>query len=179
MDGLASLANYYSTGNALGRYREATRFFELAFAMPVTQMEKKLAQFLSSGPFGYTRKEVASWLLHRHGAIHGDSKKATALTWELDVRLYIYRIEQALLDILFNKTNWHDRSRARRAIWAPVFGTPSNTTDIFATAGAGGTLEFQMLDGWGAFPLAMSSIESPPQAWWCKIIESPRGSRIT
>ena len=74
-DGLASLADFLATDHARARDCEAARFLEMAFALPNSQMEKKLAQFLSSGPFGCTRHEVSSWLLHRHGAIHGDQKK--------------------------------------------------------------------------------------------------------
>lgn len=176
-DGVASLADFFSTNHALGRYREGARFLEMAFARPVSQLEKKLSQFLASGPLGYTRDEVSSWLLHRHGAVHGDQKKAAEFTWESDVRPFIDRIEQALLDILFNKADWRCSSQARRQMWNATFGTPALGGAIFGTQGDSGRITFQMLDAWGTFPLDLSSIDSPPADWWCKIAASPAGPR--
>jgi len=172
-DGLSSVATFFSTDTALGRYREAARFFEMAFALSTTDLDKKLSQFLLSGPFGYTRAEVKSWLLHRHGAVHGDGKKIASFTWESDVRPFIQRIEQAILDVLFNKTVWHNNSQERRNVWSPAFGTPSAGTDLFAARGAAGALEFQLLDTWGTFPMDLSSLDTAPADWWCEFVQSP------
>jgi hypothetical protein len=175
-DGVASLADFFATDHALAGYREAARFLEMAFALPTSQMEKKLAVFLTSGPFGYTRAEVASWLLHRHGAMHGDQRKTSSFTWDSDVRPFIDRIEQALLDVLFNKAEWSSSTQVRRAAWTPLYGTQSETGAVFATQAERGTMSLQMLDAWGTFPLDLSSLDPPPPNWWCKIAEIPAGT---
>lgn len=56
--GLALLAEAMSNKHVVGRFRELLRFFELAFARPISQTEKKLAQFLKGAELGYTREEV-------------------------------------------------------------------------------------------------------------------------
>jgi hypothetical protein len=151
--------------HALAQYREAARFFEMAFGMSTSQIEKKLSQFLGTGAMGYRRDEVASWLLHRHGAMHGDRRKTSAFTWDSDVRPFMDRIEQALLDVLFNKAEWATPSHVRRTTWVPHYGTSSPSGDVFATQGIGGTLSFQILDAWGAYPQDPSSLDSPPEEW--------------
>jgi hypothetical protein len=178
LEGVASLADFFSTNHAVGRYREATRFFEMAFALPISDVEKKLTQFLTSGPFGYTRKEVASWLLPRHGAVHGDRKKTTQLTWESDVRQYLNRIEQALLDILYNKQDWGRPSHTRREIWTPAYRTSSPDGGLSLTKGMAGTIRLQLLDAWHAFPHDLTaSLDSPPPEWWCRI-EQPAHTEV-
>lgn len=53
------------------------------------------------------------------------------------------------------------------------------TGNAFATKSIGGTFEFQMLDTWGAFPMDLTSLDSPPSEWWCKIVESPSEPALT
>ena len=174
LDGIASIADFFSTNHPLGKYREAVRFFEMAFALPASDLEKKLSQFLSSGPLGYRRREVSAWISYRDGAIHADRKKATELTWESDVRSFIGRIEQALLDILFNKADWRNASKKRRDSCTPTFGTMGTDGSLMVTQGTSGTIGYQLLDAWGSFPLDLSSLDSPPVEWWCKIVELDR-----
>jgi hypothetical protein len=124
LDGLASVAGFLAMEQALAQYREATRFFEMAFGLPSSQLDKKLAQFLADR-MGYTRDEVAGWLMHRHGAVHGDRKKTSVFTWDAEVRPFIHRIRQAVLDVLFNKAEWGVSSQMRRELWIPRSGTAS------------------------------------------------------
>lgn len=113
---LALMAEEQSTNHPVGKYRELVRFFENAFALSATQLDKKLAQFLSGAELGYSRTEVKEWLSHRHGSMHGDQKETSKLVMESDVRQFLPRMEQAAYDVLFNKKLWHSSSTERRTI---------------------------------------------------------------
>ena len=47
LDGVALLAEAYSHSQESGRYNEYVRFFEAAFALQFSQIQKKLMQFLN------------------------------------------------------------------------------------------------------------------------------------
>jgi hypothetical protein len=176
LDGVQSVATFNTQVQPLSRYREAVRFFEMAFARPITAIEKKLAQFLASGKFGYTREEVAEWITHRHGAMHADSKPSDQLVWDADVAHLIDRIEQALYDVLLNKQKWHDPSQNRRDLWHPLAGTSDRNGGVFVTDKTGGVrLEFQIFDGFKAYPHDMSAnIHKPPEEWWRVVVQVSR-----
>jgi hypothetical protein len=168
LDGLQALATLLSQTHPLGRYREAVRFFEMAFARPITALDKKLAQFLTSGRLGYTRQEVVRWIEPRHGSVHGDRTPAPQLVWDADVAQFMDRIEQAVYDALFNKKDWRNPSHARRDLWRPVSGTADPNNGVFVTQGHGGVMSVQLLDGFGAYPHDLSAnLMSRPPDWWC------------
>ena len=129
LDGVQSVATFNSQTQPLAQYREAMRLFEMAFARPITAIDKKLGQFLSSGRFGYTRDEVVEWISHRHGATHADGKVTNDLVWDADVAQFMDRIEQALYDVLLNKQEWHSPSQTRRDLWHPLAGTLGRGAD--------------------------------------------------
>jgi len=97
-DGLSLIAEAFAHDRALGRYRELMRFFESAFALPSRSLSRKLAQFLSTAPFGYTAEEVRSWCQLRDDSVHGDLKITSKIVLEADVRAITNRIEQAAPD---------------------------------------------------------------------------------
>lgn len=83
------------------------------------------------------------------------------------MRPIIARMEQAATDVLFNKKDWRDASTERRAVWTPKTGTTDDEGGVFVTQGADVTLQAQLLDEYGAFPLDLGGIISPPPAnWW-------------
>jgi len=165
--GVQSVATFNAQGPPLSRYREAMRFFEMAFARPITAIEKKLAQFLASGKFGYTRGEVSEWISHRHRATHADSTPSNELVWDADVARFMNRIEQALYDVLLNKQDWHDPSQTRRDLWRPLAGT-SGTDRVFVTEKTAGIrLQAQIFDGFKSYPHDLSaSLNQAPADWW-------------
>jgi hypothetical protein len=175
LDGLQSLATFITQSQPLGRFREAMRFFELAFARPYNKVDKKLSQFLASGPFGYTREEVANWLGKRDLATHGDLM--TPNVWDADVAMFDDRIQQAVYDILFNKSDWRSPSRERRQAWDPLAGTIDNDGTPFLTQGVGGIeLSFRIFDGFGAYPHDLSAnVNKPPAEWWCPFLSDLTG----
>lgn len=174
VEGLALLAEALSVEHAVARYRELLRFFENAFARPVTHLDKKLARFLGQAKLGYTRDEVREWFWHRHGAIHGDHQETHKLVFERDVRQFIPRLDQAAYEVLFNKKKWHDPSDERIEILRPRAATISSVRpDISMVAGSGVAFRFQISDPRGAFPLHLGGIlTSPPPEWWWEPRES-------
>lgn len=81
----------------------------------------------------------------------------------------IRRIEQAAYDVLFNKAKWRYPSAERRNVWSPPAGTALNSHDFFVVEGSEASLQFQMLDDFGSYPLDLSAgIEMLPEGWWSK-----------
>lgn len=175
LDGVSLLAGVFAQDNPLGRYRELIRFFELAFAMPSSQFSKKLTQFLVGASLGYSRPEVNAWCELRHGAMHGDSRRTATLVLEADVRPCLARMEQAALDVLLNKLEWHSNSRERRSLWAPNSGTTSlDGQDMMIVQGTESTMKVQTLDAFLAYPMNLEGMmTSPPADWFVRT----RGSR--
>jgi hypothetical protein len=166
-EGLGLLAEAFAHERSLARYREFMRFFELALALPSSALSKKLYQFLTGMPFGYSHAEVRSWCSLRHGSVHGDRKVTPDLVLEADVRPIVGRMEQAALDVLFNKQSWHDGSRLRRKLWSPIGGTTSPNGDLMIVKGTTPSITAQIFDRFFAYPLDLSgTITSPPQEWW-------------
>ena len=169
-EGLALLAEAFSHSNASGKYREYIRYFELAFALASSQLEKKLSQFLKSGNLGYDRPEIKDWLSLRDPATHGDKKKSSNFVLEADIRPFIDRIEQAALDVLFNKEEWHNSSKERRNLWKPTSATTSVSGDMYIVQGTALKMTNQVLDGFGVYPWDFSAtIEKLPDDWWCRL----------
>lgn len=172
--GVAMMAEALSTNHPVGRYRELLRLFEYAFAMTLSQAEKKLAQFLEGADLGYTRAEVKEWLEKRHGSIHGDQKKTSELVMEADVRHFLARMEQAAHDVLLNKVVWHSPSTERRTVLPHYVATTDREgKDFRLTRGRDAKLVTQVMDPFGSYPVDMGGIiTSPPSEWWCPLVES-------
>jgi len=170
LEGVSLLSEMNSQTSALGRYRECTRFIELAFAGTFTDTGKKVIQFLLGSVAGHTSDEVKAWFSHRHGSVHGDKKRTKKLVIETDVRHFMPRMELAVRDILLNKAKWHDRSSERRQLWKPSASTTSpdglKMMVVQGTTGPGVTA--QLLDQFSAYPFDLSAVmTTPPASWWC------------
>ena len=169
LDGVALLAEALSHKQPMGKYHEYIRFFERAFKLTYQKIEKKLSQFLVKGDQNYTRAEVKHWFDLRDLATHADIDKHFAL--ESEIRPYISRMEQAAYDVLMNKKVWHNSSRERRSVWKPATSIISPTIDLSITRGKEASFSFQLLDGFGSYPMDLSAIlKSPPKEWWYKEI---------
>ena len=171
LDGLALLAEAYSFSDdhPSGRFREYVRLFELAFAMPATQMGKKLTQFLQEGGYGYERREIEEWLVLRNPSSHADGRKTPHFALWADFLPVIDRMEQAAIDVLFNKTDWHNSSRTRRQLLHPKAATTSKGGNLGIMRGQTVDLRFRLMDTYGAFPHDSTAIlEKPPENWWAK-----------
>lgn len=168
LDGVALLAEALSHGHAMGKFHEFLRLFERAFKLSSSKLVEPLAQFLTGASQGYTLKEVTRWVVElRHPATHADWR--LNFFTESDVRPVIRRMEQAAYDVLFNKAKWRSLSVKRRNIWSPPAGTVADSADLFVVQGSEPSLEFQLLDDFGSYPLDLSAgIDVLPEGWWSK-----------
>jgi len=87
----------------------------------------------------------------------------------------IRRVRQAAYDVLFNKCAWHNKDTSRKEkAWAPPAGSLSDSNGLFVVQHQQPTLEFQILDEFGAYPKDLSAhINDFPQAWWVKGTDEP------
>lgn len=168
LTGAALMAEAFSHRMESGRYRDFVRFFEAAFSRSFSEIQKKLLQFLNP-IFGYTSQEISEWIRMRHPLTHGDGKKTNFILLDSDVRKLTWRMEQAALDVLFNKEIWHDPSKTRRELWIPIAATTSNKGDLMIRQGSELSLKFQLFDDFGIFPMDLQAVlSSPPESWWFK-----------
>ena len=168
LDGVALLSEHYCSSEA-GRYKELVRYFELAFKLPFVQIEKKLYQFLKLTPFGYTRKEIKEWISFRHSSLHADQKKSLTISLTSDVQSYLMRMEQAAIDVLFNKSHWRSSSSLRRDIWRPKVWSISKEGEMTGLKGAKISLLFRVYDEFGVYPKKLGlEITEKKENWYCE-----------
>lgn len=168
IDGVALLSEVYCNSES-GRYKEFVRFFELAFGLQFTQIEKKLFEFLKPMPFGYTRSEIKEWVSHRHPSTHADMKKTQELSLADDVRDYLLRMEQAALDVLFNKTKWRDKSSERRDVWKPESCSTAKDGKLIVRKGSSLSMLFRVYDEFGVYPKNLqATLSDIKDDWYCK-----------
>ncbi len=151
LDGVTLLSEHYSSSES-GKYRELVRYFELAFKMPFVQIEKKLFQFLRDAPYGYTRQEIKEWISLRHSSFHADQKKSLEISITSDVQSYLMRMEQAAIDVLFNKTYWRSNSTLRRDIWRPTAWSTSKHGELVVLKDSKLSMLFRVYDEFGVYP---------------------------
>jgi hypothetical protein len=172
--GLALLAEVKTEGEA-GKYRDLARFFELAFNRPFVHLEKILYTFLAPMPYGYERKEVRKWISLRHPASHADLNRCQGFAVTSDVRDFLMRMEQAAIDTLFNKKEWHNVSTERRAVWRPrVWSTSENGQLQIVQGSKDVRIYFRTYDELGSYPKKLTASVSPIQDnWYCQFYLDP------
>jgi hypothetical protein len=169
------LAEAYAHTTLAGRFRDFVRLFELAFSRAFTQMDAKLAQTLAPG-MGYTREEIRTWQALRHPFTHADGKLSSTLAFESDARKVIYRMEQAALDILFNKADWGKWSSSRRDCWRPDAMTVNSSGQLVVRQGSSNVrIEWLLMDEFGTFPRISSQHADLPSEWFCKFVPADGG----
>lgn len=168
LDGVALLAETYSA-NESGRYRELVRYFELAFALPFTNVEKKLYEFLKPSPFGYTREEIRDWISQRHPSSHADLRETSTIALTSDVRDYLMRMEQAALDVLFNKSVWREKSTNRRDVWKPTAWTTARQDGLTTIKGSKLSMFFRLYDEFDVYPKKLqATLNRIEDNWYCE-----------
>lgn len=166
--GVVLLAEAFSHTRAAGKYREFVRLFETAFASSFDQLEKKLYQFLLP-VFGYSRQETHNWVELRDPMTHADGKKSDVIALDADVRRITQRMEQAALDVLFNKAEWHKMSKTRRELWKPIAYTTSKTGGGNILQGSTLSVKCQIFDDFEVFPVDNLEVTTYPESWWFRL----------
>jgi hypothetical protein len=157
MMGVALLAEAYSGGGESAKYRDFVRFFELAFALSSSKIEKKLAKFLLPA-MNYTRQEVRSWMEMRNPYSHADPAKGSFLASATDIRRFLLRMEQACLDVLFNKSKWMSADPDRRSVWIPSAISTSASGNVIAAQGSKVPAIFRAFDEFGVYPRDLGAV---------------------
>ena len=111
-----------------------------------------MSEFLDQVGYGYDRDEINAWIKLRHPATHADFKKTKRVALTSDIRPIVLRMQQACLDVLFNKKRWRDRSSTRRQVWVPTAITTSMSGDIVVKQGSTLSILFRSYDEFGVYP---------------------------
>ena len=174
MTGVALLAEAYAHGMVSGRFREWVRFFEAAFRREFTALGKKLAQTLNP-ILGYSREEIETWIAKRHPFTHADGKQTSLMLMERDARGISRRMEQAALDIIFNKKDWGVWSSERRALWQPTVWSkgPARADGYVVQQTEDTKLSWAMMDEFDVYPQGMTTV-SPPENWLFRTKKPPK-----
>jgi hypothetical protein len=166
LDGVKLLNEVLAHDHATGRYHDLVRLFERAFKLSPPKLSEPVAAFLDTR-FGYTLDEVREWFeTHRDPATHADQRNDFSV--EADLRPVVDRMEQAALDVLFNKENWRDDTTDRRSLWTPRAGTDGPEGMVFVTQGDSPPPQTaQLMDEFGVFPMNLeAAIKDKPEEWW-------------
>jgi hypothetical protein len=174
LDGVAIMAEALSCSHLTGRLHEFMRLFERAFALSSTPLIKPLSNFLVKSKIKITKKDVSKWILDlRHPATHADKKDE--FVTEADVRPFIYLIEEAAYDVLFNKSNWRDSSITRRKIFSPQAGVGNDNVVFIKKDTNGLAIQTALLDPFGSYPYNLEGILTTiPQDLWFKKFEEDK-----
>lgn len=158
MNGVALLSEAENGGEA-NSYREYVRFLELAFSLQFydKRLARKLTQFLSSGAGGYTREEINRWVELRHPAFHADFGKSDWIATTENLREVTLRMNQACLDVVFNKQDWHNASNTRRNVWRPDAISTSSTGNVIVRKGSKAHFLFRVFDEFDVHPVKLTT----------------------
>jgi len=164
-EGAAIMAECINNTTNLGRYRECIRLFELAFNRGYHAIVQPLAKFLKGAPHGYSKREVMDWVSYRNPSVHADKKESDRLTFERDVVRFMNRMQQAALEVLFNKDRWHHSSEGRRAIWTPLMAILPSGVQATET-GRPVSVKLDFLDCFSVWQIYLGGGVILPSGYW-------------
>ncbi len=166
MDGVALLSETYSSGDQAACYKNFMRLYELAFASSFPDLAKKLVRFLP--PFyGYGTREISHWMEMRSVVSYADQRKNNCVSLDADFRRNLLRMEQAAIDVLFNKLRWNDQSPNRRNNWTPPAVTYSPRGDFVVEGDTSTTkVAVRHYDDFGVFPKDDGVVYEPEGREW-------------
>jgi len=164
--GVSLLSDAIASRVPVGKYRDLVRLFEHAFRLSSTKISKRLAGFLDFRNRGYSRSEVEAWMRPRNPLSHGDEQDE--FPHEADVRLLLPRMEEAAIDVLFNKAVWRDSSTARRTAWHPPLWTESrDMSRLVGIRGREWQIVSQLLDSFGRYLMdRKTEFATISPDWW-------------
>lgn len=154
--GLALAQAALANSSAIGRLHELFRVIENGFKLANTGLIQPLFKFLQTYPnpaLDYRLDEVEAWVKTvRNPATHADRRFSEQVLFDKDVAPFLPRLEQAALDTLFNKRDWHrQNARRRNGVRFATLNGPPETGAILAAARGGELRIDQSLDHFGAF----------------------------
>ena len=130
LEGVQIIAEANSSTHLSGKFHDYFRFFEKAFNKENRGLIKPLSEFLEANiVLGYSTQEIEKWIKYRHESIHANGRNGFLI--EKDILDIIYRVEQAVNDVLFNKESWNNVSLRRRNIYEFKDGSFNENGDLF------------------------------------------------
>lgn len=165
-DGFRIISEANNTNNLSGKFHEYIRLFERAFKKANKHLIDPLARFLMQNEeMGYSLEEVRNWMGVRHKSIHSDQKEIFFV--ESDIRPYIYRVQQACYEVLFNKEKWRSPSIDRKVVYKIPAGTKSSSNDKFIVKGTPLEIVSEVLDESHSYKINFKVRLNPlPENWW-------------
>ena len=168
LDGVKIYSEANSTKSSSGKFREYIRLFEKGFKSSNSGLIKPLADFLSGyTKLNYDKSEIENWINMRNKSVHANCKDGFLI--ERDIISLIPRLEQAAIDILFNKSNWGDRSINRRNLFKFKKGIKDSKNTLFAQPSSNENLSFMYFDESKTFLVNLkANFEQKmiPKNWW-------------
>jgi len=121
MDAISLFSEAMTYEDGIGKFLNFWKIFENAFAQGGFALSSgKLTEFLITGGYDYTAEEIEQWRTIRSAGAHADLKFAERIAFDIDAIPHLGRLEQASLDVLFNKMKWWDKGTDRRQMWTPT-----------------------------------------------------------
>ena len=78
-------------------------------------------------------------------------------------------MEQAALDVLFNKSRWREKSNERRNIWRPDSCSTSKEGKLIVRQDSSLSLLFRVYDEFWVYPKNLqASLSDTKENWYCK-----------
>ncbi len=168
-DGVALFAEALAHKNPLGRYGQLLRLLERAFGRGIGKFNRELQNYLADDAtrHWFTPREIQHWVSSRPRIAHAD-RTDRPLWLHNDAAATVDRLQEATVDVLFNKSRWHSCDSARRAVRTPRRGTLDNAAGMFLTRGLPLTTRVRIADCFGAFPVYLKGGAErvvPPGLW--------------
>lgn len=168
LDGVKIYSEANSTKTSSGKFREYIRLFEKGFKSSNSGLIKPLSDFLLSyTKLNYDKSEIENWINMRNKSIHANCKDGFLI--EREIISLIPRLEQAAIDILFNKSNWGNRSINRRNLFEFKRGIKDSNNNIFLPPLSNENLHLMFFDESKTFPINLKANfdqKKIPRNWW-------------
>lgn len=168
LDGVKIYSEANSAKTSSGKFREYIRLFEKGFKSSNSGLIKPLAEFLLSyEKLNYDKSEIENWINMRNKSVHANCKEGFLI--EREIISLIPRLEQAAIDILFNKSNWGDRSINRKNLFEFKRGIKDSNNNIFLPPLSNENLQYIFFDESKTFPVNLKANfdqKMIPINWW-------------
>jgi len=165
-DGVRLITEAITASTFSDKFREYFRLFEIAFKKSNRALAKPMTDFLIQDKrFNYSKQEIEKWINIRHRIVHANHKEGFLINRNL--LEIMARIEQAAIDILFNKLYWNNGNIERKNIFLFKTGVNENN-QVFSLPNL--TYDYSMIafDETHTFPMSTTGGFKPeliPKTW--------------
>lgn len=167
-DGIRIFAEVYTAKTFSDKFREFFRLFEKAFNRSNRKLIIPMTKFLcQNSKLNYSQNEIENWVKIRNKTIHANHKEGFLIN--RDLYEIMSRIEQAAIDILFNKQYWNDSSITRESKYNFEKGILNENNQVFSLPNITYDISIMAFDETHTFPMSYSGGFKPeniPNEWW-------------